>query len=65
MSLCCKVRKVVRDGNLFTGGGVTAGIDFGFVLLAELSSRDYAASVQLSLEYNPMPPHKVDERSKV
>src|SRR5258706_982956 len=26
--------RVVRDGNVFTGGGVTAGIDFAFTLMA-------------------------------
>eukprot|EP01041_Mallomonas_annulata_P032185 gene32185-54621_t len=45
--------RVVRDGNLFTGGGVTAGIDFALVLLAEIAGRDYAESIQLGLEYAP------------
>ncbi len=49
-------RRVVRDGNVITGGGVTAGIDFAFVLLAELAGEDYAKAVQLSLEYAPDPP---------
>lgn len=48
--------RVVRDGNVFTGGGVTAGIDFAFVLLEELAGRDYAEGVQLGLEYAPAPP---------
>ncbi len=30
-------RRVVRDGNIFTGGGVTAGIDFAFTLAAEIA----------------------------
>ncbi len=29
--------RVVRDGNIFTGGGVTAGIDFAFTMLAEIA----------------------------
>ena len=49
-------RRVVRDGNIITGGGVTAGIDFAFVMLAELAGEDYAKMVQLSLEYAPDPP---------
>lgn len=49
-------RRVARDGNIITGGGVTAGIDFAFVLLAELAGEDYAKSVQLGLEYAPEPP---------
>jgi cyclohexyl-isocyanide hydratase len=48
--------RVVRDGNIITGGGVTAGIDFGFVMLEELAGRDYAEGVQLGLEYAPDPP---------
>ena len=49
-------RRVARDGNIITGGGVTAGIDFAFVMLAELAGEDYAKMVQLSLEYAPDPP---------
>lgn len=48
--------RVVRDGNIITGGGVTAGIDFGFVMLEELAGRDYAEAIQLGLEYAPSPP---------
>lgn len=48
--------RVERDGNIFTGGGVTAGIDFAFVLLEELAGRDFAESMQLGLEYAPAPP---------
>jgi putative intracellular protease/amidase len=48
--------RVVRDGNILTGGGVTAGIDFAFVLLAELAGDQLAQAVQLGLEYAPAPP---------
>jgi len=48
--------RVERDGNVITGGGVTAGIDFGFVLLAELAGEVFAQSIQLGLEYAPDPP---------
>jgi cyclohexyl-isocyanide hydratase len=48
--------RVERDGNLITGGGVTAGLDFAFVLLAELAGETYAQAVQLALEYAPDPP---------
>jgi len=40
----------VRDGMLMTGGGVTAGIDFGLALLAELAGQRVAEMVQLNLE---------------
>lgn len=48
--------RVVRDGNVFTGGGVTAGIDFGLTMVAELAGRDVAEGVQLGIEYAPSPP---------
>ncbi len=48
--------RVVRDGNIITGGGVTAGLDFAFTILAELAGEDHARRVQLGLEYAPEPP---------
>ena len=48
--------RVARDGNIITGGGVTAGLDFAFVLMAELAGETLAKSVQLGLEYAPAPP---------
>lgn len=48
--------RVVRDGELMTGGGVTAGIDFALTLVAELAGRDVAEAIQLGLEYAPEPP---------
>lgn len=48
--------RVVRDGALMTGGGVTAGIDFALMLVAELAGREVAEAIQLNLEYAPTPP---------
>ena len=48
--------RVVRDGKLITGGGVTAGIDFALTLIAELAGREAAEAIQLNLEYAPAPP---------
>ncbi|OLF75384.1 thiamine biosynthesis protein ThiJ [Maricaulis sp. W15] len=48
--------RVVRDGNLFTGGGVTAGIDFALTIVKELYGDGVAQAVQLGLEYDPHPP---------
>ena len=48
--------RVVRDGNIFTGGGVTAGIDFAFTLMAEIAGETHARAIQLGLEYDPAPP---------
>ncbi|HEX3984780.1 MAG TPA: DJ-1/PfpI family protein [Acidisoma sp.] len=49
--------RVVRDGNILTGGGVTAGIDFALTLIAELTDPATAQAVQLGLEYAPAPPY--------
>jgi cyclohexyl-isocyanide hydratase len=48
--------RVVRDGNVLTGGGVTAGVDFALTLISELRGADVAQCVQLGLEYAPAPP---------
>jgi len=48
--------RVVRDGYLLTGGGITAGIDFALTLAAELYGDDVAQLLQLQLEYAPAPP---------
>jgi cyclohexyl-isocyanide hydratase len=48
--------RVVTDRNRITGGGVTAGIDFGLVLLAKLRGDDAAKMTQLFMEYDPQPP---------
>ena len=48
--------RVVRDGNILSGGGITAGIDFVLALIAELRGPRVAEMVQLRLEYAPQPP---------
>ncbi len=48
--------RVVRDGNLFTGGGVTAGIDFALMAVAEMAGVKTAQEIQLQIEYAPEPP---------
>jgi len=48
--------RVVRDGNVLSGGGVTAGIDFALTLAAELAGEVEAQAIQLQLEYAPEPP---------
>jgi cyclohexyl-isocyanide hydratase len=48
--------RVVQDRNRITGGGVTAGLDFGLTLAALLRSRDDAEWIQLVIEYAPAPP---------
>jgi len=48
--------RVVVDGNLVTGGGVTAGIDFGLRIAALVAGEDVAKAIALGLEYDPAPP---------
>jgi cyclohexyl-isocyanide hydratase len=48
--------RVVRDGNVLTGGGVTAGIDFALTLAGEVAGVETAQRIQLSIEYDPAPP---------
>jgi cyclohexyl-isocyanide hydratase len=48
--------RVVRDGMLFTGGGVTAGIDFALTIAAEIAGPEVAQAIQLQIEYAPAPP---------
>lgn len=49
--------RVVVDGNIFTGGGVTAGIDFALRIVAELHGEAAAQGAQLQIEYDPAPPY--------
>jgi cyclohexyl-isocyanide hydratase len=51
--------RVVKDRNRFTGGGVTAGIDFALTIAAEIYGENIAKEIQLMIEYNPQPPFNV------
>jgi cyclohexyl-isocyanide hydratase len=48
--------KVVVDGNIVTGAGVTSGIDFALALAAILEGEQVAREIQLGIEYDPAPP---------
>ena len=48
--------RVVVDGNVITGGGVTAGIDFALTVAGELFGTEAARRIQLGIEYDPQPP---------
>jgi cyclohexyl-isocyanide hydratase len=48
--------RAVKDGNVITAGGVTAGIDFGLSVIAEIAGETTARRVQLGIEYDPAPP---------
>jgi cyclohexyl-isocyanide hydratase len=49
-------QRVVVDRNRITGGGVTAGIDFGLTVAAQLHGEAVAKGLQLGMEYDPRPP---------
>ncbi|MDE0059376.1 MAG: DJ-1/PfpI family protein [Defluviicoccus sp.] len=49
--------RVVVDGELITGGGVTAGIDFALRVAGELFGAETARRIQLAIEYDPDPPY--------
>jgi len=49
-------KRYVIDRNRITGGGVTAGIDFGLRLVAQFRGEPAARLTQLNAEYDPDPP---------
>jgi cyclohexyl-isocyanide hydratase len=50
--------RMVVDGNIFTSGGVTAGIDMAFRVVAEIAGEEAAKRIQLQIEYDPEPPFR-------
>lgn len=48
--------RVTLDRNRITGGGITAGLDFAFTLIAEVVGEDVAQAMQLIFQYSPEPP---------
>jgi len=51
-----KVR-YVRDGNVVTAAGVSAGIDMALWLVGQIKGPEFARSVQRFMEYDPAPPY--------
>tara|TARA_R110000868_G_scaffold13397_10_gene62590 strand:- start:2937 stop:3557 length:621 start_codon:yes stop_codon:yes gene_type:complete len=51
-----KVR-YVRDGNLVTSAGVSAGIDMALWLTGQMHSEDHARLTQHGMQYDPAPPY--------
>jgi cyclohexyl-isocyanide hydratase len=50
--------RVVVDRDRITGGGVTAGIDFGLVVASQVFGPTVAQEIQLAIEYSPAPPYE-------
>lgn len=53
-------RRYVRDGNIVTAAGVSAGIDMALWLVGQLHGMDCARQVQRWMEYDPAPPYAAD-----
>ncbi|WP_409343807.1 DJ-1/PfpI family protein [Paenibacillus sp. MBLB4367] len=43
--------RIVRDGNVFTGGGVSASIDLGLFFVESLAGIDFVRKVQAAMDY--------------
>ncbi|MGJ6126348.1 DJ-1/PfpI family protein [Mycolicibacterium sp. Y3] len=56
--------RVVRQGDVVTAAGVSAGIDLGLWLAAQIGGEDRAKAIQLSMEYDPQPPFDSGHFSK-
>lgn len=52
--------RYVRDGNIVTSAGVSAGIDMALWLTGQMFSPDFARKVQRGMQYDPAPPYTAD-----
>jgi len=52
--------RYVRDGNVVTSAGVSAGIDMALWLVGQLHGVEMARLIQKGIEYNPAPPYAAD-----
>jgi putative intracellular protease/amidase len=57
-------QRVVVDGKIVTGAGVSAGIDLALTLVDHLAGAETSAAIQLGIEYDPQPPHDAGAPSK-
>ncbi len=48
--------RVVFDGKIVTGAGVSAGIDMALTLAEKVAGAEVAQAIQLGIEYDPQPP---------
>ena len=53
-------RRYVRDGNVVTAAGVSAGIDMALWLVGAIEGPDFARTVQHGMEYDPAPPYAAE-----
>lgn len=57
-------QRVVRQGKVITGAGVSAGIDMALTLAALEAGENFAKAIQLGIEYDPQPPFDCGSPSK-
>jgi putative intracellular protease/amidase len=56
--------RIVREGDIVTCAGVSAGIDLGLWLAGQIGGDGRAKTIQLSMEYDPQPPYDSGHMSK-
>jgi transcriptional regulator GlxA family with amidase domain len=56
--------RIVEVGKVMTAAGVSAGIDMALMLAAKIAGQGFAESMQLGIEYDPMPPFDVGSPEK-
>jgi transcriptional regulator GlxA family with amidase domain len=52
--------RFVRDGNVVTSSGVSAGIDMSLWLVGQLFGVPHARATQRAIQYDPAPPYTAD-----
>jgi transcriptional regulator GlxA family with amidase domain len=52
--------RYVRDGNVVTAAGVSAGIDMALWVVGQMYGVDHARAVQRFMEYDPAPPYAAE-----
>ncbi|WNJ98324.1 DJ-1/PfpI family protein [Thalassospiraceae bacterium LMO-JJ14] len=52
--------RYVRDGNVVTSAGISAGMDMSLWLLGQIYDADFARFVQKGIEYFPAPPYTAE-----
>ena len=57
-------QRVVQDGKVWTGAGVSAGIDLALAIVGDLMGAEVAQAIQLGIEYDPQPPFDAGAPSK-
>jgi cyclohexyl-isocyanide hydratase len=48
--------RMTVDGNIYTSGGVTSGIDMALRVVGDIAGETVARKIQLAMEYDPAPP---------